>query len=309
MICAYCGRDKKGSKEHIISSGVLDIFPECFITKDNIRGNMHLSDPMVKDVCEECNNEKISYIDAYAKKIISKYFIKKYDKDYELEFIYNYTLIQKILLKYAYNDLRSHKEDVTFFTKNVLDFLINKNKIEPLRNVTVLTGLAINTSPAPDFIFGNDKIRWSKNPVFLGNSIIQNLDCETGEIMKRNENPCQEFKNMIFSYSFRFNSVQFLLICWDENITDEDLNTNNIILKCQYPYTILDYQGKSNLSRCTSEITYHFENLIDVSWGQGIFDSITHMRGTYSEESQKYLKSIEKLWEKEEEKLSKNNPR
>lgn len=39
MICAYCGRDKKGSKEHIISSGVLDIFPECFITKDNIRIN------------------------------------------------------------------------------------------------------------------------------------------------------------------------------------------------------------------------------------------------------------------------------
>ena len=34
MICAYCGKEAKGTKEHIISSGILGLFPECFATID-----------------------------------------------------------------------------------------------------------------------------------------------------------------------------------------------------------------------------------------------------------------------------------
>lgn len=309
MICAYCGENKKGSKEHIISCSVLDLFPECFVTIDNIRENVYLADPLIKDVCEKCNNERISYIDTYAKEMISNYFIKKYGKDDKLKFCYNYTLVQKTLLKYAFNDLRSQKDNISFFSKNILDFLMNEDKVEPLRNITVLAGLAINTSPVPDYMFGNNKIRWGKDPVFLSNSIVEHLDYDTGEIRLRDENPKQEFKKMSFSYIFRFNSVQFLLICWEEDISDDDLNSNNVILQCQYPYEILNNEGNNTLSRCTSESTYHNDMLIDVSWGQGIFDEITFMRGTYSDKSQQYLKRIETLWEREEENLTKNHSR
>ena len=309
MICAYCGKEKKGTREQIISSGILDIFPECFATIDNIRGKIHLADPMIKDVCSQCNNNRISYIDSYGKKMISDYFVQKYEKDDVLEFSYDYTLIQKMLLKYAYNDLRSHKEDTSFFTQNILNFLMNEDIVKPLRNITILAGLAINTSPAHDYIFGNNKIRWGKNPALLSNSIIENIDYDTGEIRHRNENQREEFKKMEFSYLFRFNSGQFLLICWKDDISDEDLHTNNVVLQFQYPYTILSRQGYHSLSRCTSEATYHTEMLIDVSWGQGIFDDITLMRGTYSDKSQQYLKEIEKRWRKEEENLAKKFPR
>lgn len=222
---------------------------------------------------------------------------------------YDYTLLQKMLLKYAFNDLRSRKDDTYFFTQNILDFLMNKNIVDPLRNVTVLVGLAVNTSPAPDYMFGNNKIRWGKNPAFLSNSIIEHINYETGEIRHRSENPRQEFKKMSFSYIFRFNSGQFLLICWDDDISDDDLKTNNVILQCQYPYTILSSQGHHTLSRCTSETTYHFEMLIDVSWGQGIFDDVTWMRGTYTDKSQQDLKEIARRWQKEEEDLAKRFPR
>lgn len=309
MICAYCGENKKGSKEHIISSSVLDLFPECFATIDNIRKNVYLADPLIKDVCEKCNNERISYIDAYAKEIIANYFVKKYEKEDKLDFHYNYTLVQKVLLKYAFNDLRSQKEDSSFFSKNILNFLMNEDRVEPLRNITVLAGIAVNTSPVPDYMFGNNKIRWGKDPLLLSNSIIMNLDYDTGEIRVRDEKTKQEFKKMSFSYVFRFNSVQFLLICWDYDISDEDLNSNNVVLKYQYPYEILNSEGKHTLSRCTSELTYHNEMLIDVSWGQGICDDITFMRGTYSDKSQQYRKRIEKVWQEEEENLAKSHPR
>ncbi|MDB2162302.1 hypothetical protein [Clostridium butyricum] len=309
MICAYCGENKKPSREHIISSSVLDLFPECFVTIDEIRKNVYLTDPKIKDVCEQCNNERLSYIDTYAKELISNYFLKKYGKEDILEFHYNYTLVQKMLLKYAFNDLRSQKEDISFFSKNVVNFLINKDKVEPLKNITVLAGLAVNTSPAPDYMFGNRKIRWGKNPALLSNSIVENIDYCTGQIKFRNENQIQKFNKMSFSYLFRFNSVQFLLICWENDISDDDLDTNNIILGYQYPYKILNNEGKQTLSRCTSESTYHNEMLIDVTWGQGISDEITFMRNTYSDKNQEYLKIVEELWQEEEENLAKSHPR
>ena len=42
MKCAYCGKEAKATKEHIISSGVLDLFPECFLTMDEKRKVIHM---------------------------------------------------------------------------------------------------------------------------------------------------------------------------------------------------------------------------------------------------------------------------
>lgn len=135
MKCAYCGKEAKGTKEHIISSGILGLFPECFATIDGERKVVHQGDPMVKDVCTDCNNNKISYIDSYAKAFIEKYFIRKYTKDEILKIEYDYSMIQKMCLKYAFNDLRSRKKDTSFFSEEIIGFLLNENETEPLRNV------------------------------------------------------------------------------------------------------------------------------------------------------------------------------
>ena len=37
MKCAYCGNETNRTKEHIISSNILDLFPECYITFDEKR--------------------------------------------------------------------------------------------------------------------------------------------------------------------------------------------------------------------------------------------------------------------------------
>ena len=66
MICAYCGKEARGTREHIISSGILDLFPECFETFDPERGNAYAHDPMVRDVCADCNNNRIFYFYVFA---------------------------------------------------------------------------------------------------------------------------------------------------------------------------------------------------------------------------------------------------
>lgn len=309
MICAYCGKEAKGTKEHIISSGILGLFPECFATIDGERNVVHQGDPMVKDVCADCNNNRISYIDSYAINIVEKYFLKKYSKDESLAFEYDYALIQKMCLKYAFNDLRSRKKDISFFDDTIKNYILSEENNTPLRHVTVLAGLAVNTSPMPDFTFGNLKLRWSDSPVFLANSIVVNVDCDTGKITMRENMEHEEFKNLAVSYVFRFNSVQFLMLCWENAITDEQLHMNEVVLEHQYPYQILNATGHSKLERCTSEATYHQEKIIDVSWGQSLMDEISMMRGTFSDRYQQYLSDVEEKWNEEEKSLAEKHRR
>lgn len=94
-----------------------------------------------------------------------------------------------------------------------------------------------------------------------------NIDYATGKLYLRDKVEREQFKKCALSYVFRFNSVQILMLCWEKDISEEDLNSNKIVLTFQYPYQILDESGTTLLSRCTSEVTYHHEKIIDVTWG------------------------------------------
>ncbi len=308
MKCAYCGNEAPATKEHIISSAILDLFPECYLTVDEKRKVIHASDPMVKDVCADCNNNRISYIDNYAKQLVQKYFLQKYEEDTALEFHYDYAMVQKMLLKYAFNDLRSRKEDSSFFNKRILDFLLNENNDSPLNNVSVLAGLAVNTSPVPDYIFGNLKLRWSKSPVLLENSIVRHYDYETGQIFLREDMEARKFDGLLLSYIFRFNSGQFILLCWDE--ASDKTEKNLAVMNIMYPYEGLSNESQSvTLTRCTNESTYHLFPVVDVRWGNSMMDEISTIRRLASNSSEDLLKEINEQWTQEEARLAKEHPR
>lgn len=306
MKCAYCGREAKGTKEHIISCAILDLFPECYLTFDDQRGKIHGADPMVKDVCADCNNNRISYIDSYAKNFIETYFIKKYSDTDSVTIQYDYTLIQKMLLKYAYNDIRSRKQDCSFFDEDLLSFLMNETDNTPRSNISILCGLAVNTSPMPDFMMGNLKLRWAQNPVLYSNSTISHIDYTTGHITINKEVEQENLQDLVFSYVFRFNSVQFLLFCWGKD--SESIEKNNIILKYQYPYALLNNTNTPVLLPiCTNEINYHGFDHIHVKW-DGLFE-VEKMRKLASSGRYVFKERAEIEWKSEETDIAKEHPR
>jgi len=308
MKCAYCGEEKKATREHIISSGVLDLFPECYLTYDEHRGIIHGADPFVKDTCSECNHDRISYIDKYGKQFIEKYFLENYEKDAIVKIEYNYSMMQKLLLKYAYNDLRSKKDDISFFDNNILDFLKDGNDNKPLTNITILGGLAIDTTPVPGFMFGNKKLRWCKSPKFLLNSFVENFDMETGIIYLRKNVEFAKFDGLLLSYMFRFNSGQFILLCWDEEAGG--LVENLDIIKNSYSYIILNQlESSARLFRCTNETTYHLFGYIETSFEDSMMDAISRMRYKASSSGRYYLDRLNEEWAKEEILLSKEHER
>ena len=73
---------------------------------------------------------------------------------------------------------------------------MDETKNTPLRNVTLLAGLAVNTSPAPDFMFGNRKLRWGDSPLFLSNSLLMNIDYATGKLYLRDKVEREQFKKV-----------------------------------------------------------------------------------------------------------------
>ena len=306
MVCAYCGKEAKGTKEHIVSSAILDLFPECYITFDETRNRIHESDPMVKDVCAECNNKRISYIDSYAKDFIAKYFIQTYSENDGVEIEYDYVMIQKMLLKYAYNDMRSHKEDCSFFDEEIKQFLMNSNDAIPKVNITILCGLAVNVSPVPDAMFGNLKLRWGKNPLFYSNSTIRNINYETGQITLNEDIEKENFPDLKISYVFRFNSVQFLLLCWNKK--SNKIEQNRTVLRCQYPYYLMnEAESRAVLPICTDELNYHRFDHIHVRW-DGLFE-VGLMRKYASGGNYKYKELYERAWKEEEKKIKDEHSR
>lgn len=306
MKCAYCKKETKGTREHIISSGILDLFPECYLTFDSVRNVIHQADPVVKDVCSDCNNNRISYIDSYAKAFIGKYFTRKYNEDDIVEIEYNYAMIQKVLLKYAFNDMRSHKGDCSFFDKEILSYLMNESDNIPKENVTVLCGLAINVSPIPDAMTGNLKLRWCNNPLFYSTNTIRHIDYETGKIFFNEDLEKEEFHDLLLSYVFRFNSVQFLLMCWNKH--SEKIEQNNMVLKYQYPYYLMKVNDKkATLPVCTNEVNYHVPEIVNVSC-DGLFE-VGLMRKLASGGKYEHKELFEKEWSEEEKKIKEKYPR
>ena len=277
MICAYCEKDKPTSKEHIISQAVLDLFPECDLTYDDVRGKVYKSEPVINDVCEECNNTKLSYIDSYAAEFISRYFLNTYNKNQTLEIKYKYSMLQKLLMKYAYNDLRVRNRDTSYFTKDVMEFILEEEKTILDKKVTILSGLAINTAVMPEFFMGNKKLQWIEKPVFISDSLIERIDYITGRVINRKKVEVLKIDGLQLSYLFKFNSGIFILLCWDD--TSEKYKDYEDIIPLIYPYKVLqpNDNGTAILERCTHAYNFYSINLIDTSVGMDLADQTNSM--------------------------------
>ena len=118
-ICSICNKDKKMTNEHIWSDCVLRVFDKLApITFDDLRGKVHLADPIIKDICKDCN-ENLSVCDDYIG-TLSRKFIKKPKSDEIIEI--NRQLLLRWVIKTAANHSRSIKEKNDWWKKHA-DFI------------------------------------------------------------------------------------------------------------------------------------------------------------------------------------------
>lgn len=128
MICAYCGEDKTPTREHIIPNGFIKHMKKqgVFTYIDHAPVRTIKGEPMVKDVCADCNNGELSNLDRYALHLFldanndisintSKYYFK-----------YNKDLLTRWLLKVCFNSARGNKAEhaVKLYRDNI-DYIMH----------------------------------------------------------------------------------------------------------------------------------------------------------------------------------------
>jgi hypothetical protein len=121
--CAYCGSVRKLSKEHVWPSGFLKKLEGNHAHYSPKSGKVHGGDYIVCDVCECCNNEKLSPLDSYFCKLYDLYFSNSRGPNEEVLFEYEYDLLARVLLKIAYNTARSAGSEISPFTRTT-DYIL-----------------------------------------------------------------------------------------------------------------------------------------------------------------------------------------
>lgn len=303
MRCAYCKEEKKLTKEHIISDGILELFPECDLTIDRENDRYYKSDPVIKDVCSNCNNNRLTYIDSYAKSIVENYFIDKYKKDDVVELKYDFSMIEKMLLKFTFNAMRANSEDISFFNESIIEYLLNQEHDVLNKKITILAGLKVNTSPVPDFWLNNIKLSWVKSPVFFSVPMMIGLEGEkNGKYSTKGVN-ILNLDKLDLSYMFNFNSGIFIILVWNDELSEEEFAVRNKVLEYIYPYTVLKREEtKCKLQRCTHAFNWFKPELVDCSTGIELVDR-TNAGLSYDIDIEKGRDELSKGWETHERKI------
>lgn len=222
MKCAYCSGEKKTTREHIIPNGFLKAMDsdEQIRWTESAPSRVIGSDFIVKDVCEDCNNGFLSELDNYAISLITKYN-GKIDKDAKKMFLkYDYNKLSRWLLKVCYNSARANKSeyDINLY-KKCLPYI--KDNLEVNNQISVFAlfmDLHINGKIHNYYHFESDlkyKIDFFRIAPFK---------------LKDRSTHNSSMRTIII------NSFAFLIIVYDEDISDEEIsgiektitNSNNL---------------------------------------------------------------------------------
>lgn len=132
--CSYCKKEATLTKEHI--------WPRCLIqrlgpamTYEPRSEKFHGGEPVVKDVCALCNNEKLCVLDDYICDIFDKFMAQALPPGSDGRLKYDYHLLLRGLLKISFNSARAMKEDIAIKTlARYANYILNGGLV---RNVTL----------------------------------------------------------------------------------------------------------------------------------------------------------------------------
>ncbi|CAK8713345.1 hypothetical protein GMJAKD_02610 [Candidatus Electrothrix aarhusensis] len=123
-VCAYCKKENTLTREHIWPTSIIkkqfsDELKSTYNPKNN---RFYPGEPVIKDVCAECNNEKLSNIDRDLALLYDEHFHDIVQPGDSVFFEYNYENLLRGLLKISFNSARAQKnKNIIWPTNNLLN--------------------------------------------------------------------------------------------------------------------------------------------------------------------------------------------
>lgn len=236
MICAYCNKDRKCTREHII--------PDSFLRGMNIDEQIRWtesapcrvikSDFVIKDVCAICNNENLSELDNYAIDIITKYNGKINKDSKKIFFKCDYNKLTRWLLKVLYNSARANKRqyDISLF-KKCIPYILNGEKINNKISVFMsFIDLSINNK-LNDYYHFHKESKYTVDLFRIAQFRLKDI-----------------YSNECTMRSIIVNSFAFLVVVYDDNIDEIKIKEiEQEIIGMNYVITRLENNKKIRLSK------------------------------------------------------------
>lgn len=104
--CAYCGANGPMTKEHVWPKALIQRY-EKLHTYNPHTNRYFVGEPVVKDVCQACNNGELSSLDSYLVELYDNFFFRVLGPGEEAGLSYEYERLFRALLKISFNSCRS----------------------------------------------------------------------------------------------------------------------------------------------------------------------------------------------------------
>jgi len=108
--CAYCESSITLTKEHIWPNCIIKKYEKGLITFNGRVKKFYIGDPLIKDVCGNCNNRRLSLLDSYLGNLFDDFLSRALQPGEKGTIEYNFELLLRSLLKISFNSSRAHKE-------------------------------------------------------------------------------------------------------------------------------------------------------------------------------------------------------
>ncbi|MEM9276465.1 MAG: hypothetical protein AAGA80_26480 [Cyanobacteria bacterium P01_F01_bin.143] len=124
--CAFCDLGPPFTKEHIWPRGLISRFNEELLTFNKHINGHYKGDPLIKDVCQNCNNVKLIALDSYLCQLYDNHIGKIINSGEDVAIKYDYDLLLRGLLKISYNSARTQKHAISTAThKRYSKYILN----------------------------------------------------------------------------------------------------------------------------------------------------------------------------------------
>lgn len=109
--CAYCDIEGAMTKEHIWSKALIERWESELKTYNPKTGKFYTGEPVIKDVCANCNNVRLSQLDQYLAETYDTQLKDQVQRGTAVVFTYSYDLLLRSLLKISFNSCRATGND------------------------------------------------------------------------------------------------------------------------------------------------------------------------------------------------------
>lgn len=160
--CAYCHRTAPATKEHIWPNSLIDRFEHGLKTFNHRSSRFYSGDPVVKDVCGDCNSGRLNRLDTYLCEVFDRFMHRVLLPGEGVQLEYDYDLLLRALLKITYNSSRVMTEAKTTETLARFSSFILNGGYHPhvvLRLQIVTASKAVNFVTEESHDFGPHALR------------------------------------------------------------------------------------------------------------------------------------------------------